>query len=256
MIAMLVPPKYGVTVDIVLFTIREAGLNVLMVQRKHEPYAGRWAFPGGFVDPDEDLPDAVWRELAEETGVRSPRIHLEQLASYGEPKRDPRGRTVTVAFLGIGHDLPHPQGADDAAAADWKNPLELLRSRSTLAFDHGQILRDGLERLRSKIEYTPLATAFVPREFTVAELRNVYDVVWDAELDPRNFHRKVTGTEGFLVSTGKRRVERGRPAELYRVGRLRLLNPPMLRPGLALTLPASRGGGAPQARRRGLSHRP
>ena len=232
---MPAPARYGVTADVVLFTIRAAELTVLMVQRKHEPFQGRWALPGGFVDPDEDLPDAARRELGEETGIRPSHLHLEQLASYGRPGRDPRGRTVTVAYLALAPGLPEPEAADDAAAAAWREVAGLLRSPSSIAFDHAQILRDGLERARSKLEYTPLASAFCAREFTVAELRAVYEIVWGAPLDPRNFHRKVTGTEGFLVGTGRRRVERGRPAELYRVGRLRLLNPPMLRPGLALS---------------------
>jgi len=130
---------------------------------------------------------------------------------------------------------PAPIAGSDAADAAWLEVNELLHLRPGPAFDHGQILRDGLDRARSKLEYTPLATAFCPREFTIAELRKVYEVVWGTELDPRNFHRKVTGTSGFVVDTKKVRVERGRPAQVYRVGNLRLLNPPMLRPGLALT---------------------
>jgi 8-oxo-dGTP diphosphatase len=107
---------------------------------------------------------------------------------------------------------------------------EMLRARRGLAFDHSKILRDGLDRARSKLEYTPLAAAFCPPEFTIAELRRVYEIVWGTELDPRNFHRKVTGTPGFVVDTKKVRVDRGRPAQVYRVGNLRLLHPAMLRP--------------------------
>ena len=228
-------PPFALTVDLVLLTLIEDRLCVLAVRRAAEPFKGRWALPGGFVQPDENLEQAARRELREETGLDAARIHLEQLATYGDPDRDPRQRVVSVAYLALAPGLPAPTAGSDAATAAWVEVDQLLRSRSSIAFDHAQILRDGVDRARSKIEYTPLATAFCPREFTIAELRRVYEIVWGTELDPRNFHRKVTGTKGFVVDTKKRRVERGRPAQLYRVGNLRLLNPPMLRPGLALT---------------------
>jgi 8-oxo-dGTP diphosphatase len=228
-------PQFAVTVDLVLFTIVADRLCVLAVKRGAAPFKGRWALPGGFVEPDEDLEQAARRELREETGLDGTRIHLEQLATYGDPGRDPRQRVVSVAYLALAPGLPAPTAGSDAARAQWLDVVQLLSARSSLAFDHAEILRDGLDRARSKLEYTPLATAFCPREFTIAELRKVYEIVWGTELDPRNFHRKVTSTEGFVVDTKKRRVERGRPAQIYRVGNLRLLNPPMLRPGLALT---------------------
>jgi 8-oxo-dGTP diphosphatase len=228
-------PPFAVTVDLVLFTLIKDRLSLLMVRRGAEPFKGRWALPGGFVRPNENLEQAARRELLEETGVDGARIHLEQLATYGDPHRDPRQRVVSVAYLALAPGLPEPTAGSDAAGASWVKVNDLLRDRSRLAFDHAEIIKDGLDRARSKLEYTPLATAFCPREFTIAELRRVYEIVWGTELDPRNFHRKVTGTKGFVVDTKKRRVERGRPAKVYRVGNLRLLNPPMLRPGLALT---------------------
>ncbi len=227
--------QFAVTVDLVLFTIVADRLCVLGVKRGAEPFKGRWALPGGFVEPNENLEQAARRELREETGLDGARIHLEQLATYGDPDRDPRQRVVSVAHLALAPGLPAPIAGTDAAGAEWVDVDQLLSARSTVAYDHAKILRDGLDRARSKLEYTPLATAFCPREFTIAELRKVYEIVWGTELDPRNFHRKVTSTEGFVVDTKKRRVERGRPAQVYRVGNLRLLNPPMLRPGLALT---------------------
>src|SRR5260370_42223034 len=192
-------PAFGVTVDLVLFTIRGGTLRALAVRRSSEPFKDRLALPGGFVRPDENLDQAARRELEEETGLRGRLIHLEQLGTYGDRARDPRQRVVTVACPALAPDLPGPVAGGDAARADWVEVSELLRSRPRLAFDHSQILRDGLDRARSKLEYTPLATAFCAPEFTIAELRRVYEIVWDTELDPRNFHLKVTGTSGFVI---------------------------------------------------------
>jgi len=138
---------------------------------------------------------------------------------------------VTVAHLALVPDLPSPVAGTDAAAARWCAPGPLLADPSRLAFDHGCILADGVERARAKLEYTPLAAAFCPPEFTIAELRQVYEAVWGTALDPRNFHRKVTGTPGFVVETGAVTTRNGgRPAQLYRRGDAVLLHPAMLRP--------------------------
>jgi len=221
---------FAVTVDLVVLTIREDELCVLAVRRGGSPYRGRWALPGGFVEEEEDLLGAAQRELAEETGLEGLAVHLEQLATYGAPRRDPRMRVVSVAYLALAAELPEPAAGTDAAEARWRPVADLLSSPSRLAFDHDEILADGLERARAKLEYSPLATAFCADEFTVAELRHVYEVVWGAELDPRNFHRKVTGSPGFLVPTGRRTTRNaGRPAQLYRRGRAALLNPPISR---------------------------
>jgi 8-oxo-dGTP diphosphatase len=221
-------PPVAVTVDLVVLTIRDGELVAVVVRRGQEPFLGRWALPGGFVREGEDLDAAAARELAEETELPVGRLHLEQLASYGAPQRDPRMRVVSVAYLGLAPDLPLPVAGGDAAGARWAPVDELLGA--DLAFDHGRILADGVERARAKIEYTPLATTFCPPEFTVAELRRVYEIVWGATLDSRNFHRKVTGADGFLVPTGEATTrDGGRPAQLYRRGDLQMLHPPMLR---------------------------
>jgi 8-oxo-dGTP diphosphatase len=220
----------AVTVDLVVFTIRDDQLCALAIRRGIPPYRGRWALPGGFVQEDEGLLDAARRELTEETGLGELPVHLEQLATFGGPKRDPRMRVVSVAYLAFGPDLPEPRAGTDAADARWRLVADLLSSSGRLAFDHAQILAHGLERARAKLEYSPLATAFCAEEFTVAELRHVYEVVWGIGLDPRNFHRKVTGSPGFLVQTGKRTIRNGgRPALLYRRGKATVLNPPISR---------------------------
>jgi 8-oxo-dGTP diphosphatase len=166
--------------------------------------------------------------LAEETALDDPAVHLEQLASYGDPRRDPRMRVVTVAYLALAPDLPVPVAGSDAAAARWR-PVAGVEPRR-LAFDHCRILADGVERARFKLEYSPLATVFCPPEFTVADLRRVYEIVWGVSLDPRNFHRKVTGTPGFLAPAGRTTTrDGGRPAQLFRRGDASVLRPPMLR---------------------------
>jgi len=224
-------PAVAVTVDVVVLTIRADVLHTLLVRRGEQPFEGAWALPGGFVRPDEDLPAAAERELIEETGLGGPVAHLEQLASYGAPDRDPRLRVITVAYLALVPALPTPVAGGDAQHAEWRPVAPLLTDPRLLAFDHAQILADGVERARAKLEYSPLATAFCADEFTVAELRRVYEVVWGTGLDPRNFHRKVTGTPGFLDPVGRVTAgERGRPAELFRAGPAAVLHPPMLRP--------------------------
>lgn len=219
------------TVDLAILTVREDLLQVLVVERAHSPYEGHEALPGGFLRAGEDLGQAAERELAEETSLDGIHLHLEQLAAYGTPGRDPRGRVVTVAYLAIAPDLPIPAAGSDARAARW---APVGKARGSLAFDHDQILDDAVERARSRLEYTTLATAFCPDTFTIGDLRKVYEVVWGMPLDPRNFSRKVAHTEGFVTPAGQRRVPgTGRPAALYRRGPAKLLNPPLLR-----TIPA------------------
>ncbi|SCL57221.1 NUDIX hydrolase [Micromonospora peucetia] len=228
-------PSVAVTVDVVALTIRDGALHLLLIRRGQPPFEGHWALPGGFVRPDEDLTTGARRELAEETGLggeRLRRVHLEQLASYGDPGRDPRMRVVSIAHLAFAPDLPDPAAGTDADEAIWL-PVTALASRQ-LAFDHGRIIDDALERARSKLEYTPLATRFLAPEFTISELRAVYETVWGQPLHAGNFHRKVISVPGFVEGTGastERGGARGGPrARLYRAGDARLLHPALLRP--------------------------
>jgi 8-oxo-dGTP diphosphatase len=210
-------PPFFVTCDLVVLSVRQGTLNVLLVTRGSEPYAGRLALPGGFVEVDESLDDAAYRELAEEAGVGRDDVLLEQLATYGAPDRDPRSRVVSVAWLALGAELPEPRAGSDAADARWVPVDEALGSGGGLAFDHADILREGVERARSKLEYTGYAAALCGEAFTVADLHAVYEAVWGVRLDRANFHRKVTGVEGFLTPTGEvREGGRGRPARVFR----------------------------------------
>ncbi|MET8155428.1 NUDIX domain-containing protein [Sphaerisporangium sp. NPDC005289] len=222
----------AVTVDLVIFTLGRHDLQVLLIERGKEPFEGEMALPGGFVRVGEGLDAAALRELEEETGVDGSVLHLEQLRTFGEPGRDPRNRTFTVAYLALGPDLPAPVAGTDARAARWV-PVETALSPSVrLAFDHAEILGQGLDRARAKLEYTTVAAAFCREPFTLAELRHVYEVVWGIPLDPSNFRRKVLKAEGFVEATGESRpLEIGRPAALYRRGPAGLLFPPMPRAG-------------------------
>jgi 8-oxo-dGTP diphosphatase len=230
-------PAFAVTVDLAVFTIRNGALCVLLVERAEEPYAGAWALPGGFVDIAEDTETAAWRELAEETGVERFATrsggHLEQLKTYSAPDRDPRMRVVSVAHVAIAPHLPSPVAGSDARNARWWAVAEVLDDEGpALAFDHAEILEDALERVRSKIEYTTLATEFAEEPFTLPELHRVYSAIWGFEPDLGNFRRKVLKTTGFVEATadkGSADSAGGRRPLLYRRGSAVVLQPPMTR---------------------------
>ena len=199
-----------VTVDIVIFTIRDARLHVLLVKRGIPPFQGRWAIPGGFVLEGESLDDAALRELREETGVAD--VYLEQLYSFGDLDRDPRGRVVTIAYYAlVSADRAPPVAGTDAAEAGWWPTDE----RPELAFDHARILDYAIERLRNKLEYTTVGFQLLPEAFTLSELQVVYEAILGRRLDKRNFRRKLAILK-ILSPTREMRRGVGKPARLYR----------------------------------------
>ncbi|MFQ6101146.1 MAG: NUDIX domain-containing protein [Anaerolineae bacterium] len=202
-------PHPSVTVDVIIFTLRENALHVLLIKRKHPPFEGMWAIPGGFVDIDESLEEAALRELEEETGVRD--VYLEQLYTFGDPGRDPRGRVITVVYFAL---VPataiHPHAGDDAAEARWWSVYDL----PPLAFDHADILAYALQRLRYKLEYTAVGFELLPEAFTLSELQVAYEIILGEELDKRNFRRKILSA-GVIEEAGGYRTGEGRPAKLY-----------------------------------------
>ena len=223
-------PPFAVTVDVAVFTIRDDALQVLLIERGGEPFLGALALPGGFVRPDEDLDQAAARELAEETGLRAGSWHLEQLSSYGTPDRDPRMRVVTVAYWAICADLPTLRGGGDAVAATLMPVKKIERGSVRLAFDHERIVRDAVERTRSKLEHTALAAKFCPPEFTIGQLRRVYEAVWNTHLDPGNFQRNVQESGAFekrVEAASAPRLQRGRPAALWSVSESAVLDSPL-----------------------------
>jgi len=205
-------PHPAVTTDIVIFTIREQLLKLLLVKRKGEPNKGNWALPGGFVALDESLRQCAERELAEETGVSG--VYLEQLYTFGNPERDPRERVITVAYYAlIPSDKIEIRAATDAEAVGWFAMDEL----PGLAFDHEKIVQTAKKRLVAKLDYSTLAFQFMPKEFTLTELQEVYEIILEAEVDKRNFRKWVLALESIEETGGERREGRHRPAKLYRL---------------------------------------
>jgi 8-oxo-dGTP diphosphatase len=218
----------NVTSDLVVLTVRESKLKVLLVVRQTPPFKGSLALPGGFVLSGEDLEAAALRRITEETGIGTDQLHFEQVKAYFAPGRDPRGPVITVSFLAIAPNLPMPVAGEGAESADWFEVTADLMAQ--LAFDHDMILRDAVERARSLLENTTIATTFCGAEFTIGELQKVYEIVWGRSVDSGNFRRKVMKTKGFVEEIGVKRIgSPGRPPELYRRGPAQTLYPPVNR---------------------------
>ncbi|MEX2503742.1 MAG: NUDIX domain-containing protein [Egicoccus sp.] len=226
----------AVAVDVALLTVREGRLQLLLVQPDAGPFTTQWALPGRRVRDDEGLDATAHRALRELAGVTAPDAHLEQLRTYGDPSRDPRGRVVSVAYLALTPTFESELDAGPLAdgRARFFDVTELGSDQGPqMAYDHDRIVPDALERARSKLEYTSLATAFVGEAFTLGELRRVYETVWGVELDAANFRRKVVSARDFVVEvegTSAPGPVGGRPAKRYRRGTATRLHPAMLRP--------------------------
>lgn len=204
-------PRPALTVDCVVFGLDQEDLKVLLIQRDREPFAGMWALPGGFVDMEETPEEAARRELNEETGLAD--VYLEQLYTFGDPHRDPRGRTVSVAHYALVNIADHQAtAADDARNVAWFP----VRKLPALAFDHDKILQMAHERLKGKVRYQPIGFELLPREFTLSQLQHLYETILGTRLDKRNFRRRVRRT-GLLVETDRTQKDVAhRAARLYR----------------------------------------
>ena len=201
----------AVTVDVVVLTVRDRRLEVLLVKRRHWPFEGMWAIPGGFVEPDESLEEAAMRELAEETGARD--VYLEQLYTFGDPQRDPRMRVITVVYYAlIRPDQLRIRAGDDASEARLFRAYDL----PSLGFDHANILQYTLQRLRAKLEYTTIGFQVLGDEFTLSELQEVYQAILNRPLDKRNFRKKLLLTRILEPTQHTKMVGQHRPARLYR----------------------------------------
>lgn len=204
-------PAPVVAVDVAVFTVRAGVLQVLLVQARSGPFAGWWALPGGRVREDESLDDAAARELLAQAAVRD--AYLEQLYTFGHPRRDPRDRVVSVAYVGLLADpdrVTAPAVAGKYEAVDWR-PVSRL---PPLAYDHAAVVRTAVARLRAKLQYTNLAYTLLPPSFTLGELQSLYEAILGRRLDRRNFRRKVLSL-GLLRALGRVRRGAHRPAALY-----------------------------------------
>jgi 8-oxo-dGTP diphosphatase len=212
------------TVDNVVFGIDEGSdgicqLQVLLIKRKDDPFKGCWALPGGFVevsdegDQGEDLEDAARRELDEEAGIKV--AYREQLATFGKPKRDPRGRVISVVYYALVRSKQHvAKAGSDASEAAWWPVSEALREiRQRTAFDHDEILALALKRLRAKVRYEPIIFGLVPREFSLSELQAVYEAVLERPLDRRNFRKRLLAMD--ILNPAGQRGTGGRKATTY-----------------------------------------
>ena len=206
-------PRPALTVDAIVFVFHDGQLHTLLMRRSLEPFKGRWALPGGFVQMDEALEVAARRELGEETGVGD--VYLEQLYTFGDPDRDPRTRTVTVAFMGLlsaeQFAAAQPHAASDADDVRWWSMAAL----PTLAFDHERILRYALQQLRWMLEWTGIGYLLLPAEFSLAELQRTYASILNRVLEARPFRRRLLD-QGIIEETGGTRTGKRRPVKLYR----------------------------------------
>jgi 8-oxo-dGTP diphosphatase len=204
-------PRAALTVDGVVFGFDGGELKVLLIQRGLEPFKGKWALPGGFVRVDETLDDAARRELVEETGLAN--VFLEQLYTFGTVKRDPRERVVSVAYYALVKLSDHKaKAATDAAEANWFPVSQLPK----LAFDHADIVALALTRLQGKVRYQPIGFELLPPKFTLSDLQHLYEAILGANLDKRNFRKKVLGFVLLVPLNETQMAGRHRPAQLFR----------------------------------------
>lgn len=204
-------PRPALSVDCVVFGIDDEDLKILLIERGIPPFKGSWALPGGFVHMDEDLPEAARRELQEETGLSS--SYLEQLGTFGDVGRDPRGRVVTVAYYALVRLRDHRiQAATDACDARWFSVWDV----PSLAFDHEAIVQQALERLKTKVRREPIGFELLPKKFTLSQLRGLYETVLEQPLDRRNFRKKILAMDVLEELDEVERDVAHRAARLYR----------------------------------------
>lgn len=203
----------SVTVDTLLFSMIGEKLNILLIKRGQYPFKGYWALPGGFIQMDESADEAAARELKEETDIDD--VYLEQLYTFSNVDRDPRMRVISISYMAlVSADKLDLNAGDDAADARWFPVNGLLASSEELAFDHREIIEYAIKRLRGKIDYTDIAFRLLPDEFTMKQVKNVFEEVMDAKICEPNFRRSLAPK---VIATGKMVPGKTRPLELYRL---------------------------------------
>lgn len=212
------PRSPRVAADVVIFTIDDGTLQALLVEVKSGPHAGQWAFPGGLVRAGEAPERTAERELLQQTGLQE--VYLEQLRTFGDPQRDPRSHVVSVAFFAL---VPAKGAAHGAPGKYSRARWFPVRALPPLAYDHNAIAAHALERLQAKLEYTNIAYSLLPRELTLGELQDIYEIILGRRFDRRNFRKKILA---LRLLRPLRRVRRGphRPAQLYTFTRRQPVN--------------------------------
>ena len=209
-------PHPAVTVDCIIFALHENDLKVLLIQRGADPFKDHWALPGGFVEIDEDLDTAAERELAEETGLE--KVFLEQLYTFGKPKRDPRERIISVAYYSLVRLKEHrPVAGSDAINTCWFSVNQLPK----LAFDHRIIVDMAVERLQAKVLYAPIIFDLMPAKFRLNQLRKVYEIILGQPINAESFRKKMLATGILTPLAGLDKSESGPPAKRYRFDKKR-----------------------------------
>lgn len=209
-------PRPSVTTDCVIFGYNGKELNILLIERGIEPFKGKWALPGGFIQMDETAEEGALRELYEETGVKD--VYIEQLFTFSDIERDPRGRVISIAFYALVKSTDFDVvGGDDAKSAKWF-PIKDIPS---LAFDHERILRVAHQRLKSKIRYQPIGFELLNDEFTVPELQDLYESVLEVQFDRRNFNRKIMKLEILLPLDKKKEGVAHKAARYFKFDNLK-----------------------------------
>lgn len=216
---MTINQRILVTVDVLVFSVIDDKLRVLLIERDIDPFKNMWALPGGFVKEKESLDEAAARELEEETGIKN--IYMEQLYTFGDVKRDPRDRVVSIAYFALvaKENVTFSIPTFEAKEIKWAAVDQL----PPMAFDHRDIIEVGIERIKSKLSYSNIAYGLLPSEFRLSELQKIYEIILNTTLDKRNFRKKILSLN-ILESTGKRELEgRHRPAMLYRFTEKKLI---------------------------------
>ncbi len=200
--------------DVALFTVRNGELLVRLITVKRPPhFPNHEGLPGGLIDPKETAEEAALRHIKTKTGITADKVYLEQLYTFSAVKRDPRGRVVAVAYIGLvpWEDLSTTEQRDAEEA--WWSPIQDAKK---LAYDHEEILDVAVARLRSRVTYTTLLSKLMPNEFTLTELENTYESILHTELDKRNFRKKILKLKVLTELPRKRVGGKFRPAQLYK----------------------------------------
>jgi len=209
-------PRPALTTDCIIFGFDNFDLKILLIERANEPYKDKWALPGGFVNMDETTEDGALRELFEETGLKN--VFIEQLYTFSDVNRDPRGRVVSVAYFAlIKLDEYSIHAGDDAGKADWFSVNDLPE----LAFDHDMIIKVALSRLSGKIRYQPIGFELLPPMFTLTQLQNLYEVILQRELDKRNFRKKILKTDLLIPLDEKQKNVAHKAARYYKFDKIK-----------------------------------